>query len=48
MASSHLKFKGNMAHNVCHAPQITSEMLPEIHTLVKCNFPKPIVHSLII
>ena len=31
MASSHLKFKGNVAYTVCHAPQITSEMLPEIH-----------------
>ena len=34
-----------MAYSVCHAPQIVSEMLPEIHTVEKFDFLKPIIHS---
>ena len=34
-----------MAHNVCHAPQIINEMLPDIHTMEICYFLKPIIHS---
>ena len=28
--------------------QIISEMLPEIHTMEKCDFLKPVIHSQII
>ena len=38
-----------MAYSPCHAPlEFVSEMLPEIHTLEKCDFLKPIIHSQII
>ena len=30
------------------SPQIISEMLPEIHTMEKCDFLKPRIHSQII
>ena len=34
-----------MAYSVCHAPQIVSDMLSEIHTMEKCFSFKPISHS---
>ena len=37
-----------MAYSVCHAPLKLCEVLLENHTMEKCHFLKPIVHSKII
>ena len=37
-----------VAYNVCHAPQILSEMLPVFHAMDKGDFLKSITHSQII
>ena len=39
-----------MAYSVCHAPLklLVRKMLPEIHTVEKFDFLKPVIHSLII
>ena len=34
--------------DLCHAPQIISEMLSQIHTMENCDFLIPIIHSQII
>ena len=50
MASSQLLFVESMTYSVSQAPLklYVSEMLPEIHTVKKCDFLKPIIHSQII
>ena len=45
----HLTYNSrSMAYNICHAPRIISEIPYEIHTMVKSDFPKHIIHSQII
>ena len=40
--------RGSIAYCVCKLPSNISEMLSESHTIKKCDFLKPILHSPII
>ena len=42
--SSKFQFEKRTAYSVCHAPQIVSEMLPEVHIMEKCYFLNPRIH----